>query len=250
MKLMDKIRSHDARERDARDARQRAARAHLAQEPVAPAPLAQEPERQRGALSTADLAATETQPMDVRGADATRDDLAHARAARDEPRSVPAGRLRDADVEDAVDLSRRQARAGESDGRAGIDARAGDMSGSEARVADMRAADSRSTDARGAASPHRPQASPDQPLAPLFSADVAQGFRSRWDATQIGFVDDPRQAVQQADELVAQVMKSLAQSFADERRQLEAQMKDGASTENLRVALQRYRSFFQRLLTL
>ena len=56
--------------------------------------------------------------------------------------------------------------------------------------------------------------------------------------------------MQQADELVAQVMKSLAQSFADERRQLEAQMKETASTENLRVALQRYRSFFQRLLSL
>jgi hypothetical protein len=88
-------------------------------------------------------------------------------------------------------------------------------------------------------------------LAALFNADAAQDFRSRWDATQIGFVDDPRRAVQQADELVAEVMKTLAQSFADERRQLEAQMhSESASTENLRVALQRYRSFFQRLLSL
>ena len=72
----------------------------------------------------------------------------------------------------------------------------------------------------------QPPPADEQPLAPLFAADVAQGFRGRWDATQISFVDDPRQAVQHADELVAQVMKSLAQSFADERRQLEAQMHD------------------------
>ncbi len=90
----------------------------------------------------------------------------------------------------------------------------------------------------------------DEQLAPLFSPGVAQDFRARWDATQIGFVDDPRQAVQQADELVAQMMNSLAQSFADERAQLESRMNETASTENLRVALQRYRSFFQRLLAL
>jgi hypothetical protein len=87
-------------------------------------------------------------------------------------------------------------------------------------------------------------------LAPLFSTAVAQDFRARWDAVQSGFVDDPRQAVRQADELVAQVMTTLAQNFADERKQLEAHMRETASTENLRVALQRYRSFFQRLLTL
>jgi len=90
-----------------------------------------------------------------------------------------------------------------------------------------------------------------QRLAPLFNTGAAQGFRDRWDATQISFVDDPRHAVQQADQLVAEVMKSLAQSFADERSRLEAQMHgEQASTENLRVALQHYRSFFQRLLSL
>lgn len=89
-------------------------------------------------------------------------------------------------------------------------------------------------------------------LAPLFARDAAEQFRARWSATQTGFVDDPRQAVQQADELVAQVMRSLAQSFAHERSQLESQMGDGqqASTEDLRVALRRYRSFFERLLRL
>jgi hypothetical protein len=90
-------------------------------------------------------------------------------------------------------------------------------------------------------------------LAALFTPELAGDFRSRWDAVQIGFVDDPRLAVQKADELVAQVMKNLAESFADERQRFEEQMSatdGGASTENMRVALRRYRSFFQRLLSL
>jgi len=89
-------------------------------------------------------------------------------------------------------------------------------------------------------------------LVALFSRDVAEDFRSRWDAVQIGFVDDPKQAVQKADELVAQVMTSLAETFAKERSELEGYVSgtETASTENLRVALRRYRSFFQRLLSL
>ena len=90
-------------------------------------------------------------------------------------------------------------------------------------------------------------------LVELFNADVASEFRSRWDAIQIGFVDDPNNAVRQADELVAQVMTRLAETFAKERSELESVVgrDDGvASTENLRMALRRYRSFFQRLLSL
>jgi hypothetical protein len=89
-------------------------------------------------------------------------------------------------------------------------------------------------------------------LAPLFLPDVAKDFRSRWDALQGSFVDDPRQAVRQGDELVAQVMKSLAETFSSERTKLEGQVNqtDKASTEDLRVALRRYRSFFERLLSL
>ena len=92
----------------------------------------------------------------------------------------------------------------------------------------------------------------DKQLAPLFLVDVAKGFRSRWDAVQIGFVDDPKQAVRHGDELVAQVMKSLAETFSSERAKLEGQMEqaDKASTEDLRIALRRYRSFFERLLAL
>jgi glutathione S-transferase len=87
---------------------------------------------------------------------------------------------------------------------------------------------------------------------PLFPEDVANDFRSRWDRVQTGFVDEPRQAVQQADELVAQAIKRLAESFAEERNRLERQWDRGdeVSTEDLRVALQTYRSFFQRLLSI
>jgi hypothetical protein len=91
-----------------------------------------------------------------------------------------------------------------------------------------------------------------EPLAELFPAAVAQDFRSRWDAVQIGFVDDPKRAVKQADELVAQVMKSLADNFSRQRAGIESDVggSDQASTENLRLALRSYRSFFQRLLSL
>jgi hypothetical protein len=95
-------------------------------------------------------------------------------------------------------------------------------------------------------------ARPDTAATPLFSEDEAQRLRARWDAIQTGFVDEPRRAVEDADNLVAQVMKRLAEVFADERSALERQWDRGdeISTEDLRVALQRYRSFFQRLLSL
>jgi hypothetical protein len=94
--------------------------------------------------------------------------------------------------------------------------------------------------------------SEEEQLAPLFTIEAANGFRSRWDAVQSSFVDDPRQAVRHGDELVAQVMKSLAETFSKERASLEGQLdrSDAAATENLRVALRRYRSFFKRLLSL
>lgn len=85
--------------------------------------------------------------------------------------------------------------------------------------------------------------------APLL-AD-ADGFQARWEEIQVRFVDEPRGAVEDADALVATVMKRLAEGFAQERERLEAQWGRGEdiSTEDLRVALQRYRSFFQRLLS-
>ena len=87
--------------------------------------------------------------------------------------------------------------------------------------------------------------------APLFSGDEAESFRTRWQDVQTRFVDEPRQSVEEADALVAELMKRLAQTFADERANLEAQWGQGENvgTEELRVALQRYRSFFERLLS-
>ena len=85
---------------------------------------------------------------------------------------------------------------------------------------------------------------------PLLAADDAEGFRARWTDVQTGFVDAPRQAVEQADELVAEVMQHLARTFADERGRLEGHWDRGdeVSTDELRTAFQRYRSFFERLL--
>jgi hypothetical protein len=87
---------------------------------------------------------------------------------------------------------------------------------------------------------------------PLFSESEMADFRSQWSKVQTGFVDEPRQTVAEADKLVASVMQRLAESFANERSGLEKQWDrgDNVSTEDLRVALQRYRSFFDRLLKL
>jgi hypothetical protein len=96
-----------------------------------------------------------------------------------------------------------------------------------------------------------PQAAREEPNAPLFAPNDTQGFRSRWEKIQIGFVDEPKKAVEQVDELVASAIKRLAEGFASERQKLEAEWdkNDNVSTEDLRVALRRYRSFFDRLLS-
>jgi hypothetical protein len=87
---------------------------------------------------------------------------------------------------------------------------------------------------------------------PLFSESEMGDFRTQWSKVQTGFVDEPRRTVEEADKLVAAVMRRLAESFANERSRLEKRWDSGekASTEDLRVTLQRYRSFFDRLLKL
>ena len=86
----------------------------------------------------------------------------------------------------------------------------------------------------------------------LFPSDELVGYRTRWDAIQTGFVDQPRAAVEQADALVSQLMTRLTEVFARERSTLEGQWTKGddVSTEDLRIALTRYRSFFHRLLSM
>ncbi|MGE5691645.1 MAG: hypothetical protein ACM33B_13910 [Pseudomonadota bacterium] len=87
-------------------------------------------------------------------------------------------------------------------------------------------------------------------LQPVLSEEDAAELRSRWEQLQAKFVDEPQDVVREADALVADVFDHVTRTFARERETLEQQWNQGeeASTEELRVALQRYRSFFERLL--
>jgi hypothetical protein len=84
----------------------------------------------------------------------------------------------------------------------------------------------------------------------LFDEDQLNGYRGRWKEIQAGFVDEPREAVEQADGLVADLVRQLTAGFSEARSTLESQWAEGeeASTEDLRMALMRYRAFFKRLL--
>lgn len=84
----------------------------------------------------------------------------------------------------------------------------------------------------------------------LFAEGDLADMRSRWSEVQAGFVDDPRDCVQKADGLVSDVVEQLSASFSQARARLEEQWARGedASTEDLRLALKRYREFFDRLL--
>jgi hypothetical protein len=85
--------------------------------------------------------------------------------------------------------------------------------------------------------------------AALLNRDDIEHFRSRWNDIQVKFVDEPRSSVQQADALVSEAVDKITQIFGSERSTLESQWKqnNNVSTEDLRQALQHYRSFFNRL---
>ncbi|MET0389144.1 MAG: hypothetical protein ABW321_24435 [Polyangiales bacterium] len=72
----------------------------------------------------------------------------------------------------------------------------------------------------------------------------------RWKLVQADFVDDPRKSVAAAHDLVSELVQRIVDSFSKERDSLERQWSQGenVSTEELRVCLQRYRTFFSRLL--
>jgi hypothetical protein len=93
---------------------------------------------------------------------------------------------------------------------------------------------------------------PQEERVALFAASESSELRARWDSIQVGFVDEPRKAVQEADALVSDTMKRLADIFSEERQKLEQQWdrSEDISTEDFRVALRRYRSFFARLLAI
>jgi hypothetical protein len=92
----------------------------------------------------------------------------------------------------------------------------------------------------------------DDSQAPLFAAEEGDRLRGEWEAVQAAFVDDPRAAVQRAGALVSEVVQNLTESFTTAQSRLEQQWSQGedVSTEDLRQALHRYRSFFERLLRL
>lgn len=93
---------------------------------------------------------------------------------------------------------------------------------------------------------------PEEERIALFSANEAADLRRKWDSVQVQFVDAPRHAVEEADALVSATMKRLTEVFADERLTLEQQWdrNEDVSTEDFRLVLRRYRSFFSRLLTI
>jgi hypothetical protein len=113
-------------------------------------------------------------------------------------------------------------------------------------------ADLANTASRDLNDPAEVHASEDQYTGPLLASDFSNEMRTRWEGIQAGFVDEPRTAVQHADELVAQAIKKLAEGFASERSKLENEWSKGndVSTEDLRLALRRYRAFFHRLLSI
>lgn len=97
--------------------------------------------------------------------------------------------------------------------------------------------------------PSEPNA-PDDDHAELIEGSDSERFRGRWHDVQAAFVDDPQRAVQDADQLVAELMQTLAATFADRKQALEGKWQKGhdAETEDLRLALRSYRSFFDQLL--
>ncbi|HSY69237.1 MAG TPA: hypothetical protein VK813_11375 [Edaphobacter sp.] len=126
---------------------------------------------------------------------------------------------------------------------------ADDMEEVDSARTDVRSADGAQINGARTLTPEQTVVTNDRPGA-LFPDNELNDLRARWDKTQISFVDEPRAAVEQADSLVATVVKRLAEQFAAERADLEHQWDRGTevSTEDLRQALRKYRSFFDRLL--
>jgi hypothetical protein len=118
----------------------------------------------------------------------------------------------------------------------------------ESREGSITTADAPKHDGDTVATADEPRHDEDTALLP---DDQGTEFQGRWETIQVTFVDDPREAVSNADALVAELMQRLADGFAQERERLEGQWSRGedVSTEDLRVVLQRYRSFFRRLLS-
>jgi hypothetical protein len=187
------------------------------------------------------------------------DEIRKIRGLRDVPEDEPDAELTTADLAGASQSRPIPANDGPTYTDAEIiDAEVESVEVREAPVATDRraplASDAPKATARGTATPAAAAVAPakDIETGPLFTNGEAGDLRARWDTIQVGFVDEPRHAVEQADNLVAGTMKRLAEIFAAERSKLESQWDKGenVSTEDLRLALRRYRSFFGRLLSI
>jgi hypothetical protein len=188
--------------------------------------------QRREDLSTADLASQ--QPRDTTRPDLTEEEEADL-ARLDEDEAAPEDRVRD-------ELAGDQAVTG--DRAPAVEPDVEEVAAAEQEPAPAAGGEPAAERAPDAGTPGTTTA------GPLLVADDAERFRARWTDVQNGFVDAPQQAVEQADGLVAELMQHLASTFADERGRLERQWDRGdeVSTDDLRTAFQRYRSFFERLL--
>jgi hypothetical protein len=175
-----------------------------------------------------------------------REDLSTADLARQQPAdTAPSDRDAPADVRprDLTDEEPRREDLAAQEGR--------DDAVGEHRPSDQRPATTAVGAAAAEAAPDSRTAGAASTTGPLLATEDAEGFRARWTDIQTSFVDAPRRAVEHADALVAEVMQHLASTFADERGRLEGQWDrgDDVPTDHLRDAFQRYRSFFERLLS-
>jgi hypothetical protein len=157
--------------------------------------------------------------------------------------------VRDTDVQNA---EVRDSDVRDADGNDPRGSDVGDTGLRDDRLARAADGDSLGGDRADSAVPaNEATAAPTSTDGPLVAEDAAVDFRSRWEVIQQGFVDDPRQAVSEADKLVDDLLKRLSATFDQQHQDLERQWSDGEpSTEDLRGALQKYRAFFQRLLAL
>jgi hypothetical protein len=195
-------------------------------------------EQRREELSTADLAdqpkreseTSHRERPDDPGTDTMRDDdLSYEKAPTDRPR--PAARV--------ADFNAPPEQVGPEEL---------DPAAAPARQDPLSAPTTATPASRSSGEPR--DAGDSASASPLMAGGDADSFQARWTDVQNSFVDSPRRAVEAADALVAELMQHLASTFADERSRLEGQWDrgDDVSTDELRTAFQRYRSFFGRLL--
>jgi hypothetical protein len=201
-------------------------------------------DQRRDELSTADLA--DERPRDRlldMPADTPRDE------PMDQPRDEPMDQPRDEPMDQPRDEPRDQAGDRRDDLPDELVVERDDLTRADEGAPAPRPGEPAEA-ATTAAAPPSQDADAGPAAEPLLAPGDAQGFQARWTDVQHGFVDAPRRAVEQADELVAELMRHLAKTFADERARLEGQWDRGdeVSTDELRVAFQRYRVFFARLL--